>query len=705
MKNPLEFFNKKVQEEETFLGLFLKESEGMLFYINQVGSGNLKISKREKFAFTDSWERLTEDVDEVLNRLETITGKSPEKTVFFIYSHLVDSITKEIKRPYLQKIKQLVKNLELKPLGFIECHEAILDYLQQKEKMPLTTNLIEFDKTALGIFVYTTGRLIFSETVPRTGNIIEDLLPVFERIKTQTVIPPRIILYNSKDLDLESTSILTHQWGKDFFIQLPKVQIFREEQVIESFLNIFSGQMIGSKQVEMSPEEQPISSTRQEVMGFVIGDDVKEKPKPPAITSEVSIQTAKLKQPGSILNLIPLAFLSKFLAKSKKTFNDLIVKAKSLPFPILPAIGIILILGALFAMEYFFHTAKVRVFFPSQKLEKSLKIKGAVKTVSGNSDTLAFQVATETASFSESNNATGKKSVGDEAKGTVTMLNYDSSSKNFSKGTTIQAQGLKFALTNDVTVASSSVAPDLSLQPGKSNIAVVAEQIGPESNLAKGQRFQVGDSPQTLYLATNDSAFSGGSKKDIQTISDKDISDVKNKLLAKAKGYVDNQLKTKLSKEQRLLTQLTDYNLGSITYSKDAGDEAVSVEGKSQAQITYFTYRQQEFLQVLDRHLKGDVKAGFHISDQATNYRIKSIDQDSNHYLLDIDIQTKAIEDVNTNDLLVKMRGKKSDSLQDLVKNDYHAEGLDLQVSHPLPWLKNWLPLFKKNITLEISYL
>lgn len=705
MKNPLEFFNKKVQEEGTYLGLFLKENEGMLFYINQSVGGNLKISKKEKFAFTDGWERLSEDVDEVLNRLETITGKSPEKTVFFIYSHLVDPVTKEIKRPYLQKIKQLVKNLELKPLGFIECHEAILDYLQQKEKMPLTTNLIEFDKTALGIFVYTTGRLIFSEIVPRTDNIIEDLLPVFKRIKTQTVIPPRIILYDSKDLDLESTNILTHQWGKDFFIQLPKVQIFKEEQVIESFLNIFSGQMMGSKQVEMGTEEHLISSTQQEVMGFAIGDDVKEKSELPAITKEIPAQIAKLKQPGSISSLIPLGFLSKFLTNSKKIFNSLRAKTKSLPFPVLPAIGIILILGALFSMEYFLHTAKVRVFFPSQKLEKSLSINAVIGAANGSSDTLSFQIATESASFSESNNATGKKSVGDKAKGTVAMLNYDSNSKNFSKGTTIQAQGLKFALTDDVTVASSSVAPDLSLQPGKSNVAIVADQIGPESNLAKGQKFQVGDSPQTLYLATNDNAFSGGSKKDIQAVSDEDVIAVKNKLLAKAKDYVGNQLKAKLPKEQRLLTQLTDYNLGNITYSKDAGDETASVEGKSQAEITYFTYKQSEFLQILDRQLKGDVKTGFHINDQTTNYKIKSVDQGNNRYLLDVDVQTKAIGDVKTDDLLAKMVGKRSDSLQDLVKNDYHAEGLDLQVIHPLPWLKNWLPLFKKNITLEISYL
>ncbi len=705
MKNPLDFFTKKVSTEETYLGIFLKEGEGILLYINQADNGDLKISKKEKFTFTDGWERLVEDVDGVLNRLETLTGQSPEKTIFFIYSHLVDPVTKDISRPYLQKIKHLVKNLELKPLGFIECHEAIRDFLQEKEKLPLTANLIEFDKATLSVLVYTTGRLIFSETVPRTARVIEDLLPIFERIKTQTVLPPRIILYNSKDLDLESTSILTHQWGKDFFIQLPKVQIFKEEQLIESFLNVFSTQMKGQQQSTLGAEEQPIRQEHHEVMGFVIGDDVKEKPLSQMPEEQIPIQSTKLKQPRSLSSLIPLAWLSKFLTTSQKTFSRLFTKAKSLPFPVLPIIGGVLIFAAFFVMEYFLHTAKVRVFFPSQNLKKSLDVQAAVERVATKPEVLALRVATETASLSESQPATGKRTTGEKAKGTATMLNYDSNSKTFAQGTIIQVKDLKFVLADDVTVASSSVAADLSLQPGKGNVSVVAEQIGPESNLAKGQKFQVVDSPQTLYLATNENAFSGGTKKDIQIVSEQDQAELDNKILAKAKKFADNQLKAKLSKDQRLISQLTGIDLGTITYSKDVGDEATSIEGKSSTAITYFVYNQPSFLQILAQSLKGEVRSGFKINDQKTVYKIKSVEQNDGIYVLAVDVQAKAAEDIKTTDLLSKLKGKGSGAAQELVKNEFRANGLELQISHPIPWLKNWLPLFKKNITLEISYL
>ncbi len=701
MKNPLNFLSKKNPIKETYLGIFLKESEGLLLYLNW-DEGKLKIIASDKFIVSEGWEKLSEDVDEILNRLETKTGQSPEKTIFFIYSHLVDPLTKEIKRNFLQKIKHLVKNLELKPLGFIECHEAIRDFLQKKEKISLTANLLEVDKSELGVFVYTTGRLIFSETVQRTDNLIADLLPVFAKIKTQTILPPRIILYNSQDLSSEASNLLTYQWSKDFFIQLPKVQIFREEQLLESFLQVFAVQMQNQQESKTPLEGQGLSQ-EQEIMGFVIGGEAKAKaPQPPKEEQTIS-QPTKLKPTRSLGAIIPSEVLRKFFAQAMNKSKNLWTLLKALPFPVLPLAGVILIFSALFSIEYFFHTANVKVFFPSQKLTKSLELTATIG--SSSSQNLGLQIATEAANLSESQTATGQKTIGDKAKGSVTMLNYDSNAKTFSQGTVLQAQNLKFDLSNDVTVASASVAPDLSLQPGKSTISVVAEVIGPESNLAKGQKFQVGDFPQNQYLATNADDLSGGTKRDIQTVSADDIATVKNKIITKAKDSASSQLKNKLTKDQRLLTQLTSVDSGDISYSKDVGNEATSVEGKSKVAITYYVYDQQKLLQLLADALKDKVKPGFKINNQQTKYQVKSAKPSNDTYILDLDVQTRAGEEVKTADLLVGLRGKSVTAAQELVKNEFRANGLELEVNDPFPWLRNWLPWFKKNIKLEISYL
>jgi len=87
----------------------------------------------EKFNYTNSWENLAEDIDEVLYRLESKHKIHLEETIFFVYSHLVDEKTNQIKKPFQQKIKKLTADLELKPLGFIDCREAVIKTLEEKD--------------------------------------------------------------------------------------------------------------------------------------------------------------------------------------------------------------------------------------------------------------------------------------------------------------------------------------------------------------------------------------------------------------------------------------------------------------------------------------------------------------------------------------------------------------------------------------------
>ena len=130
MKIP--FFSGKTGKE-FYLGIFLKEDQGiaMIFLME---NGRLELVDREKFAYTNGWESLTNDVDEALYKLEKNLEVEIKKTIIFVYSHLVDEKIGDIKSVYLQKIKQLTKALDLKPMGYIECFEAISFYLQNEFK-------------------------------------------------------------------------------------------------------------------------------------------------------------------------------------------------------------------------------------------------------------------------------------------------------------------------------------------------------------------------------------------------------------------------------------------------------------------------------------------------------------------------------------------------------------------------------------------
>src|SRR3990167_4087671 len=186
MKFSFDFFKKKIDDKEDYLGVLLKEEEGVVFFFEARGGSLTKLGQ-EKFTYTNGWENLTEDLDEILYRMELKVKKSPEKTIFFVYSHLVDHQTGQIKREFLSKIKEVSKNLELKPLGYIECHEAVINYLKKKESIDLTALMIEFDKSTLKVFLYKNGKLEHEETVTRSINLIDDIVPAFEKIREKSV--------------------------------------------------------------------------------------------------------------------------------------------------------------------------------------------------------------------------------------------------------------------------------------------------------------------------------------------------------------------------------------------------------------------------------------------------------------------------------------------------------------------------------------
>ena len=58
------FFKKKSSTAHTYLGLFLKESRGEVMIIESVDK-DISISHSESFDYSNSWENLTNDIEEI----------------------------------------------------------------------------------------------------------------------------------------------------------------------------------------------------------------------------------------------------------------------------------------------------------------------------------------------------------------------------------------------------------------------------------------------------------------------------------------------------------------------------------------------------------------------------------------------------------------------------------------------------------------
>lgn len=671
----LPFFSRNKNKKDYYLGIFLKEEEGTLMLMDSTG-GSIEIREKENFNYSNGWENLVSDIDEVLYRFEKKVNTNIDKTIFFVYSHLVDEKAGDIKQPYLQKIKELVKNLELTALGYIECYEAVSKFLHSKEEMPLTGILIEMDRHDLTIFIYKGGSISHKRSVARTDNIAEDLINGISDLKGKFLLPSRIILYDSHDLDSSVEKILSYRWDEQYFIQLPRVDMLKEEDVTTGLVNVFAEQ-IGSRKVVAVEAPQ---KTDEETFGFLINQDVSQVKETVAVSDTTTASPETVRQPLKL----PVFDLPKMGFKIPK-INLSFLSGK---WTVLA--GVLIILTALTLNEYFFHKAELKVYLNSNKIEKS------------STFDIDYKIATSSASYTEDAATTGSRQIGDPARGQVTLHNFDDGERTFAKGTLIEGAGLKFALDTEVKVASSSLASDGSAKlPGKNTGSVTAAVIGAEGNLAKGTRFSIADLSSSIYFAINESPFSGGNKRSVRTVSAKDQEDLEKSILEEAK----KQMTPPKGVSGGLLTSLTQTTLTETTYSKEVGEESNNVELKARARATFFLYDRNELVDKIISVIGKDVKSGFQIERSLVNYKInKATLTDKEIVKVDLDIDANSVKKIDEKEIAGMVLGKHKNSLNNL-KEKLDIQGYDLKIEEPIPILSDFLPFFKNNINIIVTTL
>ncbi len=650
----LPFFSKLMDQDEVYLGLFLKEEEGIALIMVKK-QGEIVIREKERFIYTNGWENLTDDVDEILYRLEKNLNVQLSKTIFFVYSHLVDDKTNDIKKPYLVKIKELVKNLDLTAMGYIECFEAVSFYLEKKEEAPLTSVLLELDKRQLSLFVYKGGKLNYKSVLARTDDIVADFIQATAGLKTKAMLPSRIILYDSKNIDEAAARIISHRWDQDYFVQVPKIGILKEEEVIQGLVDVFSGQI---------KSKQPTAPSQS--FGFVVGQDIGE-----VATREEFIP----EKPKKSFSLITIAKIDLSFLKGRIGI----------------ILGIVIIILSLFANEYFFHRAQLTIYLSSQAIKKSI------------SEAVNYKTASQSADFSETIATTGKKEIGDKAKGTVSIHSFDNKERTFNKGISLEASGLKFILDGDVKVASSSLAADGSAKlPGKSNGTITAVNIGPESNLSKGQRFQIEDLAKENFFAINETAFSGGSKKEIRTVSLTDQKNLEKAVTDKAKKQ---EKAPTFSKNEEIIADLSEITLTDPKFSKEVGEEGDKLTLNATVETNYYAYNRNSLLEKIIKEISQEVKPEFIVRKENVNFVIKDVEKTDDNLQLDLDVKAKAVKKFSQEEAVKKIMGKHKASLETILKSDFKVQGYNVVIEDPIPLLKNFLPFFKQNLFIKISSL
>lgn len=660
-----------------------------------------------------STEILIEAVDASLS---VALGKLPPQTpepnqiIFGLPENWIG--TDGISPPRLKDLKQICQKLELEPVGFVVTTEAITHYLKSKEGTPLSAVLIRVSTTEITVSIVRLGNIEGTHVVGRSGDLAADVREGLTRFGDQQSLPARMIVY---DGDEDSMEDLTQQlMAFDWQSYLPFLHMPHIESVSETF-SITAIAVAGGSEVAKSlgftvthispPEPEPKLQPKSE-----------PEPEPePTLPLEAETETAlnaqpvKPRWPASLLTP-PILTLIKKIVSLIVSLIPRRLPIKHLPFrpnklAISAAVIIFLAVFGTVTAAKRLPKADLELVFASQTLNQKVRVKvdPAAAEVDPQNAILPASSVTVTKSGQKTAPATGKKTVGDKAKGEVTIYNRRTDGgKTFSAGTVISAENKEFTLDSDVQVASASAAADYSVVPGKAKVSVTAKNFGPEHNLAAGTEFQVNTFSKSTYVAKNDSALGGGTKQEIKVAGAKDLSDLKKALLDELKSQAAQEIESGRN-DLQVFPATSTASAEDEKYSAAAGEETESVNLELSAKITALAVEKQNLQNLLSALLRDTIPSGFTLALEDLNIGIEDVTPDGDAVSFDAVVTAKLSPTVERSEIIKMALGKRPAAALKQVESLPHIRRVDLEISPKLPAFLQWLPVNENRLNLEIK--
>lgn len=631
----------------------------------------LSIGQSQAFEKEDQLiEAVDQSISSVTEKIIRIQGiKEPEKTILGLPKEWTEdnSISKE--KSIL--IKDICRQLDLIPIGFVVITEAVIYHLKTIEGVPPTAIFVRVLPKEIILTLTKLGEIVGNEAVVQSGNFSADVVEGLSRFGEE-IFPPRILLSDGEeDLNEKKQELLNYSWQESGlnFLHLPKVEILPADFDIKA-VALAGGREIAKaeKMEDFSPVEEEITSAmgaeesqplvspapipkeketeqpavdvKREKMGFIAEDITQVQP-----LDEGKNVLQETKEETEQVGEIPKGE-GEMAAEKKKIFFSLADRLKTVkinfrfPAPIFPKkIFLFLLLGLLLifmvtalvvADSWYFPRAEITLEVRPKPLDQEYTVIFDPRVTTPDEEKLIFptRLLAVNVEGEETGPTTGVKSVGEPANGEVTVYNRTASRKVFPAGTEITGPGdLKFVFDEEVTVASESAGPDYTSIPGRSTVRVTAKRIGPEGNLAANSEFTIGNFARSDFIARNESAFSGGTSREVPAVVKED----QEKLLAKLSERLKTEALSRLEEETKGEMKVIEGSLKSKvlekSFSPELGQEGSAVSLKMKEEFTTLAYDKEELTRFLEKKLGEAIPVGYTSKEEETgiDFRLDKI--------------------------------------------------------------------------------
>lgn len=722
----LPFFPKS-QESEYFFAINIEPSQvtGAIWGVDGKKLHLVSTATSPYQSEDDLIEAANLSLDEALANFQP----EPTKVLFGVPdSWLQDDVLKEDRLKLLQK---LIKELDISPLAYVSTTSAVCHLLQKEQGVPTTAVLVQV-ADPLTVAVVKGGKIVALKEQKRSANLPDDIEKILLSFSGIEVLPSKILLYGSGNLNKYQEELTSFSWMSQLpFLHLPKIETLDQTVTIEAIC--LAGAAEINPEVVYQPGEtasqidlvQPAKKDLSE-LGFVAGDIASQR-KPDEVKADWSDEvSAYPDQPRAVAPVTPPEEYEEEIDQDMTTGGGLPERIRRLwqnlwqllsqllgrggkKTLIIPMLVLILIIAGLVLLP----KAKVTVFIEMQVLERDTQVVADpnIKQVDEVSKKIPGKIVETEVTGSSKASATGKKQVGDPAKGKVIIYNKTTSPKSLSSGTIlVGSNNIKFNLDTSVQIASQSsqVRADFTtiITPGRTeSVGATALSIGPEGNIAAGSELSVNGSSTDQLVAKVDQAFSGGVSRDVTVVTSDDQNKLLAQLASELRKKAQEQIQTKLAADLKVLEEGLSEQIAKKSFSKNINDQAQEFSLSLTVRFKGVAYSESDLKLIVSKLVETNVPAGFELdlTQTETQADVAKVDKDGKLVFL-AKFRAKLKPKLEKEQLQKELVGKTPDQAAAKLKEVSSVIGSDIQIvpSIPIKALQR-LPLFASNIEIEVA--
>ena len=686
---------------------------------------------------TDSWQDTESFVGAADDSLSSAIGsvdEPPEEiksVVFGLPSEWIEEGS--LKPQRLLILKSLCDKLELVPLGFVVIPEALIHFLRDKEGAPASTILVGIEEEEMEVMLVRAGKILNAQTVSRSISLPDDITEGLTRFITDSKepLPPRIILSNRHKSSLEEAAqnLLTFEWPKDFFLHAPRIEYLTPEDQILAVSSAAASELMGVVPTtklsgENDSEEEIINSPATPESNDRDDDESKEEQGKPEQVTEISkepdiIESSSVNSEVVNVHLPPEQLVTEpldtahdeqdvgYVRKLLSIFTPVILFKNKLLQVSAGGRRIKLFLGFFVFVSFviglfwwFLPSATVNVYISPRKIEEKITL-SVDPTGREGKDVVPGRVISVGVSGEKTRSATGARTVGERARGEITIYNNTSQSKTFSPGTLLtNGTGLKFTLDTPITVASESGAP--TYVPGQTKATIIGADIGAEYNLGPGNIFQIANFSTSTFSGKNDNVLTGGSSREVSAVGRDDQNKLEEELLAELKAEVENKISGQINDKEKVIGESAKVEISKKSFSASVGDEAQVLKLSMAGEGRVVVVSREKLNEKLLGALSGKVPADFSLSSENITVAFGEVSEEKTGIMkLGANVVGNLLPNIDVHKLAKEIKGKSPTKVKEELAKipGYARTTIKLSLSPPL--LSN-LPQRAQRIAIKV---